>query len=302
MTPLQMIDLPDRLPFAGVVEGVPDIVVQLGLFALVTAAVLVGGVFIAAPLVRALAARLGVHERLQRFLVNATKVLTVPAALLVGLLVAGFGLAAMALGAVGLVLLLGISLAADALVRDLVAGVFLLVTQPFEHGDWIETDDVEGRVEHVGVRMTTVRTFDNETVTVPNATLNEQAVTNRSAQPKLRQSYRFGIAYDEDFSTAMEAVELAAREVEGIAAEPAPAARAIEIEPSWITLRATVWLENPSRLEYIDTRSRFIRAVKAALLKNEIDINPEKTELSGQVGTVELDSDDTAVEREYAQD
>lgn len=299
MTPLQVADFLDRLPFAGVLEGLPDIVVQFGLFALVAAAVLVAGVLVGAPLARLLAARLGAHDRLQQFFVNLTKVLTVPAALLVGLLVAGFDLASLGLVAAMLVLLLATTLAADALVRDVIGGFFLLVTRPFEHGDWIETDDVEGRVEHIGVRMTKVRTFDNETVTVPNATLNEQAVTNRSAQSKLRQTHHFGIAYDEDFSTAVEAVVLAAREVEGITDEPAPAARAVEIEPSWITLRATVWLDNPSRLEYINTRSRFIRAVKAALLKNDIDINPKKTELSGQVGTVELDSDGTAVEREH---
>lgn len=302
MTPLQVIDLRDWLPFAGVVEGLPDFAVQLGLFALVTAAALVVSVFIAAPLVHVLAARLDVHEGLQRFLATVTKGVTVPAALLLGLVVAGFELAAIVLVAVLLVLLLVTALAADTLVRDAIGGVLLLVTQPFEHGDWIETDDVEGRVERIGVRMTTIRTFDNETVTVPNATLTEQAVTNRSAQPKLRQRYRIGIAYDENLSTAMEAVELAAREVEGIAADPVPSARAVDLESSWVTLRATVWLDNPSRLEYIDIRSRFIRAVKAALLKNDIDVNPEKLELSGQLGTVELDSDGTAVEREYAED
>lgn len=301
MTLLQ-VGLPDWLPFAGVAEGLPGIALQLGLFALVTAGVLLAGVVAGAPLIRFLAGRLGAHERLTQSLINLTKVATVPVALLTGLTVAGFSLASLVVLAAMLVLLLGTALAADALVRDVIGGFFLLVTRPFEHGDWIETDDVEGRVERVGVRMTGIRTFDNETVTVPNATLNEQPVTNRSAQSKLRQQYRFGVAYDEDLAAAMEAVELAAREVPGIADEPVPAVRAVDVEPSWITLRATVWLDEPSRLEYIDTRSRFIRAAKAALMKNDVDINPTKTELSGQIGTVELDADGTAVERGHAED
>jgi small conductance mechanosensitive channel len=132
----------------------------------------------------------------------------------------------------------GVGLSADGLVRDVVGGFFLLLSQPFVHGDWIAVADVEGRVERVGVRQTAVRTFDNETV--PNATLNEQPVTNRSAQDELRQSLRFGVGYDEDLSQAMEAVLMAAREVEGVAAEPVPAVRAVDLDLSWVTLQATI--------------------------------------------------------------
>lgn len=297
MLPIQVVGLPDWLPYREVIEGLPDIAVQLGMFALVAVAVSVAGGFVVAPLARYVTGALGAHDRLQQFLANATKLSAVPAAVLAGLLVAGFELASVTVGVVLLVGLLGVALAADDLVRDLVGGIFLLVSQPFAHGDWIRFGDVEGRVEHIGVRMTEIRTFDNETTTVPNAVLNEVPVTNRSAQSKLRQRYHFGIAYDEDTADAMEAVLMAAREVDGVVEEPVPDVRAVGFEPSWVTLRTTVWLENPTRLEYIDVRSQFIRAAKAALTENGIDINPEKTELSGRLGTVELDGDGTAVER-----
>lgn len=296
--PLQFADPPGWLPFEGAIEALPDLAVQLGVFALVAAATTVLGLFVGAPLARYLAGRFGAHARLQQFLVNLNRVVTVPVAVMAGLSVAGFDLASLAVLAVLLVALLGFVLATDNVVRDVVGGFSLLISQPFTHGDWIAFDDVEGRVEQVGVRTTAVRTFDNETVTVPNALLTEVPVTNRSAQPQIRQQFRFGIAYDEDISTAMEAVLLAARQVEGVADEPVPEVRAVELEPSWVTLRATIWLDDPTRLEYIDTRSRFIRAAKAALLENEIDINPEVTELSGQIGTAELDTDGTVLERE----
>lgn len=297
MLPLQITDLPDWLPFRDAVAGLPDAAVQVVAFALVALLVAGAGAFVVAPLVRLVAGRLGAHDRLTQFLSNLTTVVSVVAGLPVGLVVAGFDLASGALVALLLIAMLGLALTADDLVRDVVGGFFLLISRPFSRGDWITVDDVEGRVERVDVRTTKVRTFDNETVTVPNGVLNEQPVTNRSAQDELRQSFRFGVAYEQDLSTAMEAVLLAAREVKGIADEPVPEVRAVDLEPSWVTLRATIWMDDPTRLEYIDTRSQFIRAVRAALMENDIDINPKMTELSGQIGTVELDADSTDTER-----
>lgn len=297
MVPLQLTDLPEWLPFAGAIEGLPDPAVQVGVFALVALLIAAAGMFVVAPSLRLLAGRLGAHDRLQQFLSNLTTVLSVVVGLLGGLVFAGFDLASGVLLAVLLIVALGTALAADDLVRDVVGGFFLLVSRPFDHGDWIVVDEVEGRVERIGVRTTRVRTFDNETVTVPNAALNEQPVTNRSAQDELRQTFRFGVAYDEDLSTAMEAVLMAAREVEGVAEEPVPEVRAVDLDPSWVTLRATIWMVDPTRLEYLDTRSQFIRAAKAALMANDVDINPQRTEISGQIGTAEIDADGAALER-----
>ncbi|GAB7094799.1 hypothetical protein JCM30237_19520 [Halolamina litorea] len=298
MFPIQSVALPGWLPFREAIAGLPDPIVSLGMFVLVTGVFAGGGLFVAAPALRVLTRRLGGHDRLQQFVSNLTRVLSGVAAVLVGLLAGGFDLASGAFAAVLLLAGLGVAIAADDLVRDVVGGFFLLLSQPFARGDWIAVDGVEGRVERVGVRTTAVRTFDNETTTVPNGVLNEQPVTNRSAQQELRQTFHFGIAYDESLSTAMEAVLMAAREVEGVAEEPVPEVRAVDLEPSWVTLRATVWMQDPTRLEYVDTRSRFIRAVKAALMENGIDINPNKTEISGQIGTAEIDSDGAVLERE----
>lgn len=298
MLPIQAGNLPGWLPFRDAVAGLPDPVVQVGVFVVVALLIAGAGAFVLAPLLRLIAGRLGAHDRLTQFLSNLTTVVAAVVGLLVGLVAAGFDLASGGLVAVLLIGALGLALAADDLVRDVVGGFFLLLSQPFARGDWIAVEGVEGRIERVGVRTTRVRTFDNETVTVPNSLLNERPVTNRSAQDELRQTFRFGVAYDEDLEKAMEATLVAAREVEGIAAEPVPEVRAVDLDPSWVTLRATVWMNDPTRLEYIDTRSRFIRAVKAALMENGIDINPEKTEISGQIGTAEIDSDGAVLERD----
>ena len=74
----------------------------------------------------------------------------------------------------------GVALAFAA--KDTVANVFgsltVLTDRPFEIGDWIVTDKVEGSVETVGIRSTRVRTFYNSLVIVPNSLLTSAVLDN----------------------------------------------------------------------------------------------------------------------------
>ena len=59
------------------------------------------------------------------------------------------------------------------------------IDRPFEVGDWVVIEDVEGTVEELGFRSTRVRTFYNSQVTVPNSTLVRSKVDNYG-----RRTYR----------------------------------------------------------------------------------------------------------------
>jgi len=60
-------------------------------------------------------------------------------------------------------------------ISNFVAGVFIYTDKPFRIGDWIEWEDgtYSGIVEDISLRVTRVRTFDNELLTVPNSALTE---------------------------------------------------------------------------------------------------------------------------------
>lgn len=75
-----------------------------------------------------------------------------------------------------------ITLSLQDVLRNLVAGVFLLVEQPFAIGDRIKVSGEEGVVERVGIRTTVLRNARAEPVLVPNNVLFTQAVTNRTAR------------------------------------------------------------------------------------------------------------------------
>lgn len=73
-----------------------------------------------------------------------------------------------------------IGLSLQDLLRSYIAGVYLLLEHPFAVGDRIVVKDADGVVEGVGLRTTILRTTTGEQVTIPNATIFLEIVTNRS--------------------------------------------------------------------------------------------------------------------------
>lgn len=81
-----------------------------------------------------------------------------------------------AIGAVGL----AFSLALQDILKNFFSGVYLLLERPFRVGDVIKVKEIQGTVEHVGVRTTMLRTADNVVVIVPNASVIAEVVTNHT--------------------------------------------------------------------------------------------------------------------------
>lgn len=100
-------------------------------------------------------------------------------------LVAGIGLGGLAF-----------SLAAQDTVANLFGFVAIVGDRPFNVGDYIKTPDVEGVVEHVGLRSTRVRQVDQAVVAVPNNKLANSAILNWSRLSKRRIEYLLKVRYD----------------------------------------------------------------------------------------------------------
>ena len=79
---------------------------------------------------------------------------------------------------------LAFALAAKDALGNLFGGIVIITEKPFSIGDWIKTSSVEGIVEDITFRSTKVRTFAQALVTVPNATLSNEAITNWSKAGK----------------------------------------------------------------------------------------------------------------------
>ena len=99
-------------------------------------------------------------------------------------LIAGLGLGGLA-----------IALAAQDTVRNVLGGVTIFADKPFEVGDWVVVDGVEGTVEAVGFRSTRVRTFYNSLVSVPNGNLMDSGIDNMGQRRWRRYKTTLGVGY-----------------------------------------------------------------------------------------------------------
>ncbi len=178
---------------------------------------------------------------------------------------------------------LAIGFAMQDVLKNFVAGVFIFTEKPFKIGDWIEWDDNVGVVEDISLRITRVRTFDNELLTVPNSQLTDNVVKNPVDAGKLRLKFVFGIGYDDDVEAATNIILDEARNHEGIMDDPEPSVRLTELGDSSVGLQARIWIDNPSRADFMKTRGEYVRRVKTRFDEEGIDIPYPHRTLTGGI-------------------
>ena len=241
-------------------------------FLLVFVAVYVLGRLIVVPLVsRVLAARdLDKHAR--NPLEKVASIVVVFVAVGVAFALAGYGNILTALATVGAAATLAIGFAMQDVLKNLVAGVFIFTDEPFRIGDWIEWEDNAGVVEDISLRVSRVRTFDNELLTVPNSNLTDGVIKNPVAKGQLRLKFVFGIGYDDDIDKATETIIEEAEAHEGIMEDPAPTVRLVELGDSSVGLQSRIWIEDPSRADFVKTRGEYVQAVKQRFDEEGINI------------------------------
>jgi small-conductance mechanosensitive channel len=178
---------------------------------------------------------------------------------------------------------LAIGFAMQDVIKNFVAGVFIFTDRPFRIGDWIEWDGYSGIVEDISLRVTRVRTFDNELLTVPNSQLTDGVIKNPVAKEQLRLKFLFGIGYDEDVDEATEIILEEAEAHDEILDDPEPSVRLTELGDSSIGLQSRIWIAQPRRSDFVRIRSEYVQAVKERFDAAGIEIPFPNRTLSGQV-------------------
>jgi len=90
---------------------------------------------------------------------------------------------------------LAFALAAKDTVSNIFGGIVIITDKPFSIGDWVQTPSVEGTIEDINFRSTKIRTFAQAVVTVPNATLANEPVTNWTRMGIRRITFKLGVTY-----------------------------------------------------------------------------------------------------------
>ena len=179
------------------------------------------------------------------------------------------------MGAGELVQLLGIGSVAIGfafkdILQNFLAGILILLNEPFRIGDQILAGSHEGTVEEVETRATTLKTYDGRRVVIPNGQLYTQAVVVNTAYDLRRSQYDFGIDYGDDVQLAHDLLEETLREVDGIVDDPEPQVFVWELGGSSVNLRARWWTE-PSKSSIVEVQGQVIQAVKEKFETNGVD-------------------------------
>ena len=284
---------PPALP-AGQTDPIPDslselvaqyteLIGQLVAFVVAFVVVYVVGRFLLVRLVDGALRARGMDQTIRGVAKKTTGAIVFVGAIAIGLAAAGLPSFLTAAATLGGALALAIGFAAQDLIGNFVAGLFILKDKPFDQGDWIEWADGEGVVEEIRLRVTRVRTFDNERITVPNSTLANNAVKNPVAYDTLRQKFVFGIGYEDDIDEATEIIVEEATANEGILDDPEPSVRVTELGDNAVGLQARIWIADPSRSDFVRTRSEFVQTVKERYDDAGIDMPYPHRQLLGEV-------------------
>ncbi|MGE0495928.1 MAG: mechanosensitive ion channel family protein [Vulcanimicrobiota bacterium] len=155
--------------------------------------------------------------------------------------------------------------------ENFLAGVLILLREPFRLGDFIEVDGYVGKVEEVTIRDTHVRQSDGQRVVLPNAMLFKNAVTVITDLPVRRTTITCGVGYGEDVAKARQVIMDAVQACDQVLDDRPVQIYAREFGSSSIDFEVTWWTQSPPGA-IRKSRDQVVEKVKRALDAANIEI------------------------------
>lgn len=174
------------------------------------------------------------------------------------------------LGLGDLIALLGlgsvaIGFAFQDIFKNFLAGILLLLQEPFRIGDQIIVEGYEGTVEEITLRYTLIRTYQAEEVVMPNSIVFTSPVQVLTNHPQRRTDLAIGVDYNTPLSKAVRVLLQAAQGVDGVLSDPTPEVDIVGFGDSSIDLVVRYW--TPPEQQYV----RRIRTQVMIALKQHCD-------------------------------
>ncbi len=181
----------------------------------------------------------GASKLLEDFLVKAARwvVLAIGVIMALAALEVSIGPLLAMLGAAGFV----VAFALQDSLSNFASGLMILFFKPFDVGDVVDAGGVSGSVESVNLVSTTIKTFDNKKMVVPNNRVWGDVITNASGVAERRVDMEFGIGYDDDIDKAQAILEEIVNAHPQVLKEPAPTIRMSALADSSVNFIVRPW-------------------------------------------------------------
>ncbi|QYX58516.1 mechanosensitive ion channel family protein [Roseovarius sp. SCSIO 43702] len=156
--------------------------------------------------------------------------------------------------------------------ENFLAGIIILFRREMRMGDFIECEDIEGKVAHIAIRESHIQQTDGQLVIVPNSILFKNPVTIRTHQDDRRVTVIAGVSYDTDVDQAREVIEKALKGCSTVKQDTRPVqVFAQEFASSSINFEVT-WWTGSKPVDVRRSRDEVVAAVKRALDEAGIEI------------------------------
>ncbi len=206
-------------------------------------------------------------QLLQRMIVSAVRSVILVLGLLIGLSQLGISLGPLlaGLGIAGFI----IGFALQDSLSNFASGLMILIYRPFDVGDVVDVNGAFGTVRHMSLVNTTVLTFDNQTLVVPNNQVWQNIIKNLTNQTTRRVDLVFGISYADDIEKTERILSEIVDANEKILDDPAPIVRLHELADSSVNFVVRPWVKTE---DYWETYWSLTREVKMRFDQEGISI------------------------------
>jgi len=220
---------------------------------------------VAAGLFRRFMDRVSSHQQVNGLLTAIFRAVLVGAALFAALSILHLdGVVTSMLAGVGVVGL-ALGFAFQDIAANLMSGVLMATSQPFQVGDIVKTPDHFGTIESVGMRVTQMRTFTGELVLIPNQHLTSQALVNYTETENRRVDIDVGVAYGDDLELARTSIVSALEGQEYVDDEREVQVLYSGFGGSSIDMSVRFWIRTRGQFDYLQARSEGIITIKKAI-------------------------------------
>jgi small conductance mechanosensitive channel len=207
-----------------------------------------------------------VNPSLRYFLQNLVAIGLQVLLVILALQIAGIELTFMSAVIAGFTVAIGLALSGT--LNNFVSGILILLLRPYRVGDNISAQGQEGTVTSIQLFFTTVLTFDNKTIIIPNGQLSNNVIINLSREGKRRLDVQLKFGYAVDFGEVKKILETSIHSSKLINADPPHRIGLSFADYDRYTVTVNVWVNAHG---FYDTcfvlQEKFITDLKAAGIK-----------------------------------
>jgi small conductance mechanosensitive channel len=201
--------------------------------------------------------RVRLSQLLQDMIVSTARSIVLILGLLIGLSQLGVSLGPLlaGLGIAGFI----VGFALQDSLSNFASGMLILIYRPFDVGDVVDVNGAFGTVRQMSLVNTTVMTYDNQTLIVPNNQIWQNVIKNLTNQTTRRVDMTFGISYGDDIEKAERVLREIVASNDRVLKDPEPLIHLHELGDSSVNFIVRPWVNTE---DYWDTYWAITRAVK----------------------------------------